>query len=52
VNNILAADLSVPLIKTWSSDMETGFIEFSVVDVPKGKRLLPRLVELGKMFAE
>ena len=52
VNDILAADLSVPLIKIWSPELETGFMEFSVVDVPQGKRLLPRLVKLGKMFAE
>jgi hypothetical protein len=48
---ILGADLSVPLVKMWSSELETGFIEFSVADVPQDKRLLPRLVTLWQMFA-
>ena len=47
---ILESELSVPLIKLWSPEVEKGFMEFSLADVPQEKRLLPRLFEMGKMF--
>ena len=51
IDEILGADVSVPLIKMWSPEMETVFMEISVVDVPAEKRLLPRLIEeLSDMF--
>ena len=48
---ILEAELSVPLVKIWSSELEKSFLECSVVDVSQGKRLLPRLLEAARMFA-
>lgn len=48
---VLEADLSVPFIKTWSPDFETAFTEFSIVDVPDERRLLPRLMSIGHAFA-
>ena len=50
LENILKADLFVPLIKIWSPELEVTYIEFSTVDVPEEKRLLPRLLELAGMF--
>ena len=52
VSEILGADLSVPLIKIWSPELETVFMEFSITDVPQEKRLLPRLVKIGQTFAQ
>ena len=48
---ILESDLSVPFVKTWSPDFETAFTEFSIVDVPDERRLLPRLMSIGQAFA-
>ena len=50
IDEILGADVSVPLIKLWSPEIETAFMEISVVDVPAEKRLLPIIIKLSKMF--
>jgi len=50
VNDVLGADISVPLIKIWYPELETAFMEFSVVDVPLEKRILPRLLKVAQMF--
>jgi hypothetical protein len=52
LNELLGADLSIPLIKLWSPELSTVLIEFSVVDVPDDKQLLPRLIKLGQMFKD
>ena len=48
LNVILTADPSVPLVKIWLPELETVFMEFSVVDVPEEKRLLPILIKLSQ----
>ena len=48
INNILEADLSVPFFKTWSSELDSGHLEFTIVDVPKEKRLMKRVLEIVK----
>ncbi|MDR3230330.1 MAG: hypothetical protein LBT65_02735 [Synergistaceae bacterium] len=48
VGNILNADLPVSFIRLWNPALEASFIEFSLVDVPAEKRLLPRLLEVAK----
>ena len=50
LKDVLEADLAVPLIKIWSPELETSFMELSVVNVPEGKRLLPRLLKLAQAF--
>ena len=50
LDDVLSADLSVPLVKIWSPELETAFMEFTVVDVPQDKRLLPRLLNMVRMF--
>jgi hypothetical protein len=52
LDDVLGADLSVPLIKIWSPEVETCFAELDLVDVPQDKRLLPRLVKVGQMLAQ
>ena len=52
LNLVLEAELSVPLIKLWSAELETAFMEFSIVDVPQEKQLLQRLISIGKMFIQ
>ena len=52
LSHILEADLSVPVVKLWSSELETAFMEFTIVDVPEEKRLMPRLFSLGQMFMD
>jgi len=47
---ILGAELSVPFVKMWSSDFETAFTEFSIVDVSEENRLLARLLNLAQIF--
>ncbi|MCL1876235.1 MAG: hypothetical protein FWF87_08275 [Synergistaceae bacterium] len=47
---VLAASPSVPLVKFWTPEVETFFMEFSIVDVPQEQRLLPVLLRLGTMF--
>ena len=49
VKDVLEADLSIPFVKVWTPDLETGFMEFTIVDVPQGKRLLPRLLKVATM---
>ena len=48
-NELLGADLSIPLIKIWATEIETTFIEFSIVDVPEEKQLIPRIMKLVEM---
>ena len=43
---ILEAEPAVPFVKAWMPDMEKSFLEFSIVDVPVGQRLLPRLLDV------
>lgn len=50
LNMVLEASPSIPLVKIWTPELEKLFIEFSIVDVPQEKRLLPILLKLGTMF--
>jgi len=50
LNFVLEADLSVPLVKMWSPELELCFTEFSLADIPQEKRLIPRLIQLGQML--
>ena len=47
---ILEAEMSVPFVKIWSSELDNSFVEFSIADVPAGKRLLPILFEVLRAF--
>ena len=49
---VMEADLSVPLIKLWSTELDNVFMEFSIIDVPKEKMLLPRLISIMQMFMD
>ena len=44
MKDILEADLSLTLIKAWTPELEVSFVECSIVEVPDGKRLLPRVL--------
>ena len=50
MNELLAAELSIPFVKIWSTQLEEAFMEFSIVDVPQENRLLPRVMQLAQMF--
>ena len=50
MRTILEAELAVPFVKMWYPELEKSFVEFSVADVPAGKRLLPILLEIAKAF--
>ena len=50
LDELLKADLSIPLIKIWAPDMETSYTELSLANVPEEKQLLPRLINLAQMF--
>jgi hypothetical protein len=51
LNTIMDAELAVPFVKVWSSELEETILECTVADVPEGKRLLPRLIEAGQSLA-
>ena len=48
VKSLFDAEPSIPFIKIWNSEQETGFMEFTLVDVPAGKRLFPKLLKAGE----
>jgi len=43
---LLDSELSVPFIRAWAPDFETGFLEFTIADVPPGRCVLLRLLPL------
>jgi hypothetical protein len=47
VKDLFDSELAISSIKIWGADLETGFIELALADVPQEKRLLPRLVNLA-----
>ena len=50
LDDILEADLSVPLIRIWSPELEVSFTELSIADVPEEKQLLKRIMKYAEMF--
>ncbi|MDR1874421.1 MAG: hypothetical protein LBQ90_05320 [Synergistaceae bacterium] len=48
LDDIMTADLGVSFIGLRSPSMDTSFVEFSLVDVPREKRLLPRLLKAAQ----
>jgi hypothetical protein len=50
LEELLKADLSIPLIKIWNSALDHGFVEISIANVSDEKRLLPILAKIGQMF--
>ncbi|MCL1875739.1 MAG: hypothetical protein FWF87_05720 [Synergistaceae bacterium] len=49
LNELLGADVSITLIKSWAHELGVGYTEFSVVDVPEEKQLLPRVFKIIQM---
>jgi hypothetical protein len=47
VKDLLSAELAVSSIKLWAPELEKGFLELTLVDVPREKRLLPKMVNLA-----
>jgi hypothetical protein len=47
VKDLLDAELPISSLKMRGPDLETGFMELTLVDVPQEKRLLPKLVSLA-----
>lgn len=50
LNELLEADVSISLIKEWAPELGIGYTEFSVVDVPEEKLLMPRVFKIIQMF--
>ena len=46
LKNLLNSELSIPFIKIWIPEFETGFTEFTIADVPPEKRILPKLLTI------
>jgi len=44
VKSLFDAELSIPFIKVWVPEVETSFLELTLVDVPREKRLFPKLL--------
>ena len=51
LEDFLSLELSVPFIKTWMPDVETGFTEYTIADVPPEKRLLPKILTTMMIFS-
>ena len=49
VRNIFDAELSISAVKLWVPTWETSFAEFSLVQVPAEKRLLPKIMKAAAL---
>jgi hypothetical protein len=45
IKNLLESELAVSSFKLWAPTLETSFAELKIVDVPREKRLLPKLLK-------